>query len=98
MRLRKAPPTTPPPSVGDFPDASREPSHKAESILCITLTSLQSKTYETAMVARDKAQEVMPNIPIEVIDSRAVAGALGFVALEAAPAPTPGAFLDHNHR
>src|SRR4030042_5369499 len=93
MRLRKALPPTSPPSVGDFPDAYREPSHKAESILCITLTGLQSKTFEAAMVARDKAQEVMPNLPIEVIDSRAVAGALGFVVLEAAPAARQGARL-----
>lgn len=93
MRRRKDLPTTSTPSVGDFLDAYREASHKAESILCITLTSLQSKTFEAAMVARDKAQEVMPNLPIEVIDSRAVAGALGFVALEAARAASQGADL-----
>ena len=93
MRRRKDLPTTSTPSVGDFLDAYREASHKAESILCITLTGLQSKTFEAAMVARDKAQEVMPNLPIEVIDSRAVAGALGFVVLEAARAASQGADL-----
>ncbi|MBM3157714.1 MAG: DegV family protein [Chloroflexi bacterium] len=93
MRRRKDLPTTSTPSVGDFLDAYREASHKAESILCITLTSLQSKTFEAALVARDKAKEVMPNVPIEVIDSRAVAGALGFVVLEAARAVSRGADL-----
>jgi DegV family protein with EDD domain len=93
MRRRKDLPTTSTPSVGDFLDAYREASHKADSILCITLTSLQSKTFEAAMVAKDKAQEVMPNLPIEVIDSRAVAGALGFVVLEAARAASQGADL-----
>jgi DegV family protein with EDD domain len=93
MRRRKDLPTTSTPAVGDFLDAYREASHKAESILCITLTGLQSKTFEAATVAKDKAKEVMPNIPIEVIDSRAVAGALGFVALEAARAASQGADL-----
>jgi DegV family protein with EDD domain len=93
MRRRKDLPTTSTPAVGDFLDAYREASHKAESILCITLTGLQSKTFEAATVAREKAQEVMPNLPIEVIDSRAVAGALGFVALEAARAASQGADL-----
>jgi len=93
MRRRKDLPTTSTPSVGDFLDAYREASHKAESILCITLTGLQSKTFEAATVAREKAQEVMPNLSIEVIDSRAVAGALGFVVLEAARAASQGADL-----
>jgi DegV family protein with EDD domain len=93
MRRRKDLPTTSTPSVGDFLDAYREASHEAESILCITLTGLQSKTYEAALVASEKAREVMPKLPIEVIDSRAVAGALGFVVLEAARAAYRGADL-----
>jgi DegV family protein with EDD domain len=84
MRKRKELPTTSTPSAGDFLNAYWEVSEKAESIVCITLTSVQSKTFEAAVAGKDKAREVIPQTAIEVIDSRAVAGALGFVALAAA--------------
>lgn len=93
MRKRKDLPTTSTPPVGDFLDAYREASQKADSILCITLTSLQSKVFEAAMVAKEQAKEVMPNTTIEVMDSRAVGGALGFIALEAARVASQGAEL-----
>ena len=93
MRRRKELPTTSTPSVGDFLNAYWQVSEQAESIVCITLTSLQSKTFEAAVTAKDKAEEVIPETAIEVIDSRAVAGALGFVALEAARIASQGAEL-----
>jgi len=93
MRRRKDLPTTSTPSAGDFLDAYREASQKAESILCITLTSLQSKVFEAATVAKEQAKEVSPKTTIEVLDSRAVAGALGFIVLEAARAADRGADL-----
>jgi DegV family protein with EDD domain len=93
MRKRKDLPTTSTPPVGDFLDAYREASQKAESILCITLTSLQSKVFEAAMVAKEQAKEAVPNTTIEVMDSRAVGGALGFIVLEAARVASQGAEL-----
>jgi DegV family protein with EDD domain len=93
MRRKKDLPTTSTPSAGDFLDAYREASQKAESVLCISLTSLQSRVFEAAIVAKEQAKEVMPNTAIEVIDSRAVAGALGFIVLEAARAASQGAEL-----
>ncbi len=93
MRRRKDLPTTSTPSAGDFLEAYRQLSQKAESILCTTLTGLQSKTFEAAVVARDRAMELIPDTAIEVVDSRAVAGALGFVALEAARVASQGAEL-----
>ena len=84
MRRRKNLPSTSVPSAGDFLNAYRQLSQKAESILCITLTGLQSKTFDTALLAKKMAEEEIPNTAIEVIDSRAVAGALGFIVLEAA--------------
>jgi DegV family protein with EDD domain len=50
--------------------------------------------YETATVAKAMAAESMPRTTIEVFDSRAVAGALGFIVLEAARAADQGAGLD----
>ncbi len=93
MRRKKELPTTSTPSAGDFLNAYWQLSEKAESIVCVTLTSLQSKTFEAAVAGKDKAREVIPDTAIEVIDSRAVAGALGFVALEAARAASQGAEL-----
>jgi len=93
MRRRKELPTTSTASVGDFIDAYREASRKAETVLCITLTGVQSKTVEAARVAKEQATEVLPKTTIEVLDSRAVAGALGFIVLEAARAADRGADL-----
>lgn len=91
MRQRENLPTTSTSSVGDFLDAYRRLSEQVESILCITLTSQQSKIFDTALVAKEMAKEVLTNTSIEVIDSRAVGGALGLIVLEAARAASQGA-------
>lgn len=91
-------PSTSIPPPGDFFETYVELSKESESILCITLTSLQSKMYETAMVAKKMAAEVIPGTTIEVLDSRAVAGALGLIVLEAARAADRGADLDEVSR
>ena len=93
MRGRKNLPTTSTPSAGDFLNVYRQLSQKAESILCITLTGKQSKTFEAALVAKEMAKEALPGTAIEAIDSRAVSGALGFIVLEAARAISQGADL-----
>ena len=93
MRRRKNLPTTSVPSPKDFLDAYCQLSEKAESIVCITVTGLQSKIFDTALVANEMAKENIPNTAIEVIDSRAVAGALGFIVLEAARKACEGAEL-----
>jgi DegV family protein with EDD domain len=54
---------------------------------------VQSKTFEAARVAKEQATEVVPKTTIEVLDSRAVAGALGLIVLEAAKAADRGADL-----
>ena len=93
MRKKGNLPTTSTASVGDFLKAYRQMSQKAESILCITLTSLQSKVYEAALGAKEIAKEELPETTIEVFDSRSVAGALGFIVREAAQIASQGAGL-----
>jgi len=93
MRERKNLPTTSTPAAGNFLDTYRQLSQQAEGILCITLTGLQSKVFGAASLAKKMAKEVIPDTPIEVIDSRAVAGALGFIVLEAARTASQGAEL-----
>jgi DegV family protein with EDD domain len=93
MRQRKNLPTTSVPSPEDFLRTYRELSQKAESILCITVTSLQSGVFNMASSAKEMAKDVIPNTVINVIDSRAVAGSLGFIVLEAARVASQGAEL-----
>ena len=93
MRKKENLPTTSTASAGGFLDAYRQVSQKAESILCITVTSLQSKTFEAASAAKEIAKEEIPNTIIEVFDSRSVAAALGFIVREAARFASQGAGL-----
>jgi DegV family protein with EDD domain len=93
MRAKKDLPSTSVPPPEDFLHAYQQLSQKAKTILCITVTSLQSGVFNMALSAKEMAKEVIPNTVIEVIDSRAVAGSLGFVVLEAARLASQGAEL-----
>jgi DegV family protein with EDD domain len=95
MRMKENLPTTSTPAIGDFLGAYREASKEAESVLCITLTSLQSQTFQAALTAKDVAKEEMPDTHIEVFDSRAVGGSLGFISMAAARAAKDGSGLEH---
>lgn len=94
MRKREELPTTSIPSAGDFLEAYRQLSEKAESILCVTLSAQYSKTFDTALLAKEMAKDEIPNTAIEIIDSRSAAGSLGFIVLEAAKAAKEGANLN----
>lgn len=93
MRNTDKLPTTSVPSPVDFLEVYRRLGQKTESILCVALNSLQSKTFDAAVLAKEMAKEVIPNTAIEVIDSRITAGALGLVVLEAARVASHGADL-----
>ena len=73
-----------PSSVGDFLEAYEEQSIQSESILCITLSSRMSTSYEMACVAKEEARNKLPGTNIEVIDSMTVAGGEGLIVLAAA--------------
>ena len=90
MRKKEELPTTSTLSPGDFLQAFEDAGRYTDSILCITLTSLQSKTYEAALLARELAQEKMADVEVEVFDSRSVSGALGMIVLETARAADSG--------
>jgi DegV family protein with EDD domain len=94
MRRKENLPTTSTASPGDFLNVYRELSRQAESILCITVTSLQSKVFEAASTAREIAKEEMPETRIEVFDSRSVAAAQGFIVREVATVVAEGGSID----
>lgn len=93
MRRRRNLPTTSTLPVGDILDAYCQLSEQAENILFITLTGLQSSVSDTALLAKEMAKDIIPDTAIEVIDSRAVSGALGFIVLEASRVARQGAGL-----
>ncbi len=93
MRRKQDLPTTATAAVGDFLGAFREAAKKAESVLCIPLSGILSKTFEAASAAKNLAKEELPRTVIEVFDSRAVGGALGFIVAEAAKVAKAGGNL-----
>ena len=80
--------SSPPPA--DFVQAYRKLSQKAESILCILVSSKMSTFYNVALMAKEQAKEELPHTIIEVLDSQIATGAEGFVVLAAARAAAEG--------
>ena len=74
----------------DYVEAFRELSSRAQSILCITISSKLSAFYDTAQAARESFKEESPQTIIELLDSNSVAAAEGFVVLAAARAAAEG--------
>ncbi len=91
VRERENLPTTTAASVGEFLEAYREASGRAESILHITATIPISATgHEASLQAKERAKEELPKTAIEVIDSRTTCSAQLLVVLEAASAAARG--------
>ncbi len=84
-------PTTSQPSVGTFEDAFRAliPTH--DEIVCITISSRLSGTWQSATLA---AEAVRADIPVTVIDSQTVSVALGTQAIRLADMATADDSVD----
>ena len=86
--------TTSGPNPQAFLEAFRSAAQSSQSILCITLSPHFSPvTYDSARIGARLALEERPDLDIHVLDSRAVAGSQGFVALEAHRASQEGMSL-----
>lgn len=90
--LREAPDLfrTSGPTPLDYVETYRKAGRGADAILCITLSSKVSSTYNSALAARQQISQEMPHTPIEVLDSRICTGAEGFVVMAAAEALSKG--------
>jgi DegV family protein with EDD domain len=86
-------PTTSAPSNASFLKAFIEGAAHAGSILCLTLLSTVSATYNVAVAAAEMALETLPGTRIEVVDTHTAAGGQGLVVLAAARAAALGADL-----
>ena len=82
--------STLPPSPGHYMEAFRETSLKAKNLLCITLSSGLSTGYNMALLAKVQAEAELPGVTIQVMDSRNVTAAEGFIVLAAARAAAAG--------
>lgn len=83
-------PTSSQPSAGDFVDVYERLSKDHEGIISIHLGGKLSGTVRSAQQAAD----MLPNIPIRVIDSGSVSMGLGFLGIEAAQMAKAGKSLD----
>lgn len=88
----EASPETAAPSVGRFQEAYRTLSDEgADGIVVIVLSSAISATHQAATLA---AEQFVSGVPVRVVDSRLVSGALGLTVVEAARAAAAGKTID----
>lgn len=81
---------TSPSSPVHFLETFREVSLRSRNILCITLSTGLSTSYNIALLAKEQAEAEIPGLKIEVMDSRNATAAEGFIALAAARAAAEG--------
>ncbi len=87
--------TTSGPTPQAFLDAFQRAGEETNEVICITLSPRFSPTtYNSANIAARMAREERPDLEIRVLDSRAVAGSQGFIALEAHRASLRGEGLE----
>jgi DegV family protein with EDD domain len=77
------------PSVDDFREAFEELAKDADGIAAILVSDELSGTINSARMAK----ESLPDVPIEIVDTRSVSAQLGFIAIAAAQAAAAGADL-----
>jgi len=87
-------PTTASPGPGDYLQAVREMAQRTREIVSVHMTSLGSGAYQAAVAARDMARDLLPDVRIEVIDSRNVSLCQGWMVIEAARAALDGASFE----
>jgi DegV family protein with EDD domain len=89
----KEPITTNAGNPADFEAKFTELAGITESIFCCLVSKKLSATYNMACQARDSLKLKMPNLNIEVLDSKSATGAQGYIILEAARAAQAGKSL-----
>jgi DegV family protein with EDD domain len=87
-------PKTANPGPGDYLEAFKGLGQRTGEIVSIHMTSVGSGAYQSAMTAKEMAREALPDLCIEVIDSRNVSLCQGWMVIEAARAALAGESLD----
>ena len=95
LSTAKVLPTTASPGPGDYLTIYEELEKQgAREIASIHMTSRGSGAYQAASVAKSMAQESIPHLRIEVIDTQNVSLCQGWMVIEAARAALAGASLE----
>ena len=83
--LRESPelPSTSAPSPASFLEAIRVAAAEAQSVLCLTVGSQFSASFESASVAARNKEEAISGLEVSVLDTGSAAGGQGLIALEA---------------
>jgi DegV family protein with EDD domain len=79
-------PSTSQPSAGEFHEFFQRVAQTADTIVAVLLSEKLSGTLASAYAARD----MMPDFPLEIVDTKSASMGLGFMALEAARAAEQG--------
>jgi len=88
-------PTTASPGPGDYFEAYKDLAEEGHAeIISIHMTSKGSGAYQAAAVAQSMMQEQVPDVHVEVIDTRNVSLCQGWMAIEAARAAMAGLTLN----
>ncbi|MGB8212087.1 MAG: DegV family protein [Anaerolineales bacterium] len=88
-------PTTASPGPGDYIEAYKDLAGSgADEIVSIHMTSKASGAYQAACIAQSMLEEQMPDLHIQVIDTRNAALCQGWMAIEAARAALSGLRLE----
>jgi len=77
----------------DCLEAYRQASNNSNGVLCVTISSKLSMVHDSALKAKERARDELPQNSIEVVDSKTATAAEGFVALAAARAAAEGKSL-----
>jgi len=83
-------PTTSTPPPGEYAEVYRQLSRKVNNIFTVTISSELSASFKSAIQAKEMLESELPDINIEVFDSRTSVGALGLMVLAAARAAALG--------
>jgi DegV family protein with EDD domain len=88
-------PTTACPGPGDYFEAYRDLVEEGyQAIISIHMTSKGSGAYQAATVAQSMLKDKIPDVQVEVIDTRNVSLCQGWMAIEAARAALKGFRID----
>ena len=93
LKAARHPPTTTGASPGTHLEALKRAAAKATAVLCITVSSRFSSTYDSATQAAEMLRQERPDVQVEVLDSQSATMAEGFIVVEAAREAARGADL-----
>lgn len=83
-------PTSSAPAPADYLETFRQLNREGKNIFCVTISGGLSMCFKSATLAKETAQKELPNVRIEVFDSRITVGGMGLITLAAARAAASG--------